>query len=67
MAEQLYIEFEDCKPIRQTENAGLFEIDDQGQHWIPWSQVSEDSLDSDGDVGSVFLTEWICAQKELNY
>jgi len=67
MPEQLYIEFENAELIRQTEMAGLFEIEDQGQFWIPWSQVSEDSIDRDGQVGSLFLTEWICAKKEIEY
>ncbi len=67
MAEQLYIEFEDAKLICQTDMAGLFEIEDQGQHWIPWSQVSEDSIDKDGQVGSLFLTEWICEKKGIEY
>lgn len=64
---QDYIEFEDCKLIRQTEMAGLFEIGEQGQFWIPWSQVSEDSIDKNGDEGSIFLTPWICRQKEIEY
>lgn len=64
---QEYIEFKDCKLVRQTEKAGLFEIEDQGQFWIPWSQVSEDSISKDGEEGMLSITEWICIKNEIEY
>ncbi len=65
--DQEYIEFEDCRLIRQTEKACLVEIPDQGEQWLPWSQVGEDSISKDGDVGFLYLTKWICDQKEIEY
>ena len=62
-----HIEVEDVTLLRQTEKAGLFEFDDGRQEWIPWSQVADESIGSDGEVGSLFLTEWICKQKGLEY
>lgn len=48
-------------------NAGLFRFPDGEEHWLPWSQVSEDSPGKDGEVGTLYLTEWICAKKEIEY
>lgn len=62
-----YIEFEDCKLIHQTDMAGLFEIPDQGRFWIPFSQVSEDSISKNGEEGTIWITEWICEQKGIEY
>jgi hypothetical protein len=62
-----YIEFEDCRLVRSTEKAGLFYMPEFGEQWIPFSQVSDDSVDRDGHTGSIFLTKWICDQKEFDY
>ena len=66
--DQEYIEFEDCKLVAQTEKAGLFEIPDCDEaQWIPFSQVSEDSISKNGETGTIWLTEWICKQKGIEY
>jgi len=60
---QEFIEFEG-KLITQTERAGLFEIEND-QYWIPWSQVDEGSIDTNGEEGPIYMTEWIAEQKGL--
>lgn len=60
-----YVEFEDCKLLKSTDKAGLFKIENK-QYWIPWSQVHpEDSIDKDGQEGTLVITQWIAEQKEL--
>lgn len=62
---QEYIEIEDVRLIRQTDKAGLFDVDGE-EIWIPWSQVDEGcELQSDGDEGTLIITEWIADQKGL--
>jgi len=67
MREQAYIEFEGCSLLAQTESAGLFRFEDGEEHWIPWSQVSEDSPSKNGEVGTLWITEWICEKKGIEY
>lgn len=59
-----YIEIEDAKLIRSTPKAGLYQIDGE-EHWIPWSQINEGSVDRDGETGSIYISEWIAEQKGL--
>lgn len=50
--------------VRSTDKAGLYKIDGT-EHWIPWSQIREDSVDKDGETGDLWITEWIADQKEI--
>lgn len=52
-----------CK--RETDKALLCIIDDE-EHWIPKSQVDDDSeVYAEGDEGKLVITEWIAEQKGL--
>lgn len=50
--------------VRSTDKAGLYKIEGK-EHWIPWSQIREDSVDKDGETGDLWITEWIADQKEI--
>lgn len=63
MAEPVRIE--DVRCLRATDKAILVEIDG-AQHWIPQSHIDEDSeVYSQGDEGTLVITEWIATQKGL--
>ena len=67
--EQEYIEFENVKIVAQTDKAALLEqLDGEFKEWIPWSMISDDSdIGKTGEVGTVYLTKWICDKKEIEY
>jgi hypothetical protein len=51
--------------LKQTEKALLVEIDGE-QHWIPQSQVDDDSeVYKEGDEGTLVVSEWIATEKGL--
>lgn len=57
--------------LRSTDKAGLYLVDDEygkpGQHWIPFSQLREGSVDRDGSVGDIFIPRWLAEEKNLDY
>lgn len=58
-------EFADVKCTAETPDAILVEIDGD-EHWIPKSQVSEDSeVYEEGGEGKLVITTWIATQKGL--
>lgn len=59
------VEIEDCKVLKETDSAILVLIDGV-KHWIPKSQVSDDSeIWAEGDEGTLTITEWIATEKGL--
>lgn len=59
------VEFDDVLCIAETDEAILVEIDGD-QHWIPQSQVNDDSeVWSKGDEGTLIITRWIAEKKGL--
>ena len=51
---------------RATGKALLVETEDGDEHWIPQSQIDDDSdVYADGDVGDLVISEWIAKQKGL--
>lgn len=59
------VEFEDVECLVDSGEAILVLIDGE-KHWIPQSQVDEDSeVWRKGDVGSLIITEWIAEKKGL--
>ena len=49
----------------ETDRAILCDIDGD-EHWIPKSQISDDSeVYQDGDEGDLVITEWLANQKGL--
>ena len=59
------VEFEDSECIQETDAALLVSIDGE-EHWIPKSQITDDSeVWKQGDVGTLVITEWIAQEKGL--
>jgi hypothetical protein len=57
--------FDDVRVIRATANALLVEIDGD-EHWIPQSQIDDDSeVYADGHEGELVISEWLAQQKGL--
>jgi len=57
--------FEDVEVKKETTDALLCVIDGK-PHWIPKSQISDDSeVSSEGDEGTLVLSEWISIEKGL--
>jgi len=55
-----------CLKISDSGKAILVKLPTGEKHWIPVSQVHEDSeVWNEGDEGSLVLSEWICAQKGI--
>lgn len=67
--EQNFVEFEDCKLVTQTELAALIEFpDEEESRWVPWSQISDDGeLEKNGDVGTIYISEWFCLKAKIPY
>jgi hypothetical protein len=53
--------------IRSTEKAGLYVGDDGSEVWIPFSQLSHGSIDTDGQSGEIYIPRWLAEDKELEY
>lgn len=57
--------FPDARAIRATANALLVDIDGN-EHWIPQSQIDDDSeVYEEGGEGELVVSQWIAEQKEL--
>ncbi len=55
----------DVKVLRATDKALLCEIDG-AHHWIPQSQIDDDSeIWKAGDEGDLVISEWIAIEKGL--
>lgn len=68
MSHSGYVTLDNCRVMRETDNAFLIHIDEVGQHWIPKSQISPEDVDSCvvGETGlSISITEWIADQKGI--
>ena len=59
------VKIENVVAKRETEAALLCEIDGE-DHWIPKSQIDEDSeVYAEGHQGSLVITQWIADQKGI--
>ena len=57
--------FDDVVVKKETEAAILCEIEGE-LHWLPKSQICEDSeVTGEGDEGTLVITQWIAQQKGL--
>lgn len=55
----------DATALRSTEKALLVQIDGE-EHWIPHSQIDDDSeVYKAGDAGELVISEWIAKEKKL--
>lgn len=66
---QEWYEFENCVLVKSTEKAGLFSIPAEDgnfrREWIPWSWVDENSVDKEGERGSLIISERSAIEKGL--
>ena len=59
------VEFEGVVCTRATDKALLCRIDGK-DHWIPQSQIDDDSeVYKEGDEGTLVISEWLATQKGL--
>ena len=58
---------EDVTLVRSTVKAGLYRTPDGSEYWIPFSQISEDSVDKDGTSGTLWIPRWLAEEKDMDY
>lgn len=59
------VTFDDVEALKETEAALLVAIDGE-EHWIPKSQIHDDSeVWAEGDTGTLAITQWLATQKKL--
>jgi len=60
------VEIDDVEVIKETSDALLCIINDE-EVWIPKSQIDseESQILSDGDTGTLVITEWLATEKGL--
>ena len=59
-----YEEFTEVEIIASTDKAALLRIHGEDQ-WVPWSLIGADSIERDGDVGTVFIAKWFAEREGL--
>jgi coenzyme F420-reducing hydrogenase beta subunit len=60
------VAIEDVECIHATDKAIRVRLPDGDEHWIPQSQVDEDSeVWKQGDEGKLVITAWIAAQRGI--
>lgn len=65
MSRYVEVEVDDC--LRTTDAAALLVIDGD-EHWVPFSQIEDNGEPlEEGFSGELYLTRWICDQKEISY
>lgn len=47
--------------------AGLYVFEDGSEHWLPFSQVAEGSVDKDGDSGTLYIPRWLAEDRDIDY
>lgn len=53
-----------CEGVRETQKAVLVRLDDGSEHWVPKSQIHEDSeVYASGTDGTLIVSRW-WAEKE---
>ena len=61
-----WVLIEDATCVKTNEKAGLFKLPEQGEEWIPWSQIRDGSPDKDGQTGDLWISSWIADEKGLD-
>lgn len=66
MSEKDPVSIDNVECTRETAAAILCAIDGR-QHWIPKSQIDEESeVNGEGDEGTLVISRWLAEQKELD-
>ena len=61
-----YETFEDVVCVAESDKALLIDFDEDTQHWVPRSQIGEDSdVQGKGDEGDLDVTTWWAQQVGL--
>lgn len=59
-------EFDGVTAVKETDAALLCSFVGDGDHWIPKSQIDEDSeVNQEGDQGTLVVSAWIAGEKGL--
>lgn len=58
------IEF-DVRVVKETSEAFLLQFDTDEKQWVPKSQILDDDSLTEGDTGTMTLTEWVAKEKNL--
>lgn len=56
-------ELEHCRIMRDSGKAVLVDSPEQGEIWIPKSQLHDDSIQEEGQEGSLIVTGWLAKQR----
>ena len=63
-----YLEFSNVAIITETAKAVRCDFGDGEVHWVPKSQVHDDSpAYQDGDTGDVVIAKWFCDEQGIPY
>lgn len=61
-----YVHLDVAKILKRTEAALLVRLEDGSEHWLPLSQVSDESDYDEGDLDcTVSITRWLAEQRGL--
>lgn len=55
----------DCKVRRETDKAIYIDTGKDTCTWIPRSQITDECEDSEGNITSIFIPEWLAIEKGL--
>ena len=53
--------------VRSTDKAALYRDSDGHEFWCPWSQITDDSVDTDGKSGDLWIPRWLAEEKDLEF
>jgi len=61
-----YIQFNDVQVVKITPYACLLEINDN-EFWIPFSNINQEESDIivEGNIGTVFIKEWLVKKEHI--
>lgn len=60
------VSFEDVTCLRETDRAVLVRMPGGQEHWLPKSQLDEDTeVAAEGDSGTLVISHWIAEQRGL--
>lgn len=52
---------------RSSAKAGLYVLEDGTEHWLPFSQVADGSVDKDNTTGTLYIPRWLAEDREIDY
>ncbi len=61
------VQIDNVTLLRSTAKAGLYKLEDGSEEWIPFSQLSPESVDKDRESGFIQIPRWLADEKDLEY